>query len=336
MVAVLLFTMVLGHLAGEIPTEFYLDESRSMKSESEIRVYAQEKGFLEPFFYLGIRSTQLDISGVSLYFPKASWNGTQNRFHRYLKSLMNGTLGFSEYHHKNVSELIFEPLLRTLLINILVILISYGLGLYLGYFQSVNTRPWLGRILDAAGQFFYAIPSFWLAILLIWIFANKYMLYIFPMKGWEWDSSNGVLWAMVSFVHHLILPVFCLSIGSVAYIAAVFNSRIRSEMGKSYFTMALAKGLSHREAVKKHVLKNAITPVIAISSGLLPALISGSVIIESIFGIPGMGKLAFDSFLARDFPTIYAITILAVTLTWINWIIADYLYSRLDPRIKFS
>jgi peptide/nickel transport system permease protein len=333
--AVLVFTMVLGHMAGEIPPEFYDSESRKSKSDSEIKVYIEEKGLKEPFFYFSIGASEIPLLNSALYIPKFSWNGSGNRFHRYIKSVLDGSLGYSEYHNKKVSELIYKPFLRTLILNLFVIIITYGLGLYLGYFQSINDKPWLEKLLDGIGQFFYAIPSFWLAILLIWIFANRFMIPIFPMKGWNWDPSNGMLQALTSFLHHLFLPVFCLSIGSVAYLASVFYSGIRREMQKGYFKMAIAKGLSRKEAIRKHVFKNAIIPVVAISSGILPALISGSVIIESIFGIPGMGKLAFDSFLSRDYSTIYAITIIAMTSTWINWIIADYIYSRLDPRIRF-
>ncbi len=328
---VLFMTMLLGHFAGEIPPYLYEDSRRGEFSEESIEIFKDKTGLNEPFFYFS-----LEAAGTSIfYYPNISWNGSKNRFHRYISNFISGNLGYSNYYKSKIWDLIKMPVLRTVFINVLVLIIVYTSALYLGYFQALNEQSTIGKILNAAGQILYAFPSFWLAILLIWLFANQQNLYLFPTSGWNWNSELGFFHALMNFAWHLVLPVLCLSLGSIIYVASIFQQKIEQETKKNYYKALIARGFSRKYILRKHILKTAIIPVIAISTDILPALISGSVIIECIFGIPGMGRLAFQAFFTKDFQVIYAITLMATILTWVNWILADFLYSKLDPRVQF-
>lgn len=328
---VLFLTMLLGHIAGEVPPHLYEANNRQQFSEQSIENYKEKSGLNESFFYYTIKA-----EGSSLfYYPSFKWNGSSNRFHRYLSGFLSGDLGYSLYYKDKVWSVIKMPILRTAIINLLVLLIVYSFGLYLGYYQSLYQNSFLAKLFNTTGHIFYALPSFWLAILLIWLLANQQNLYLFPANGWNWDANQGILNAVFKLIWSLILPVFCMSIGSVIYIANIFHQKIEEEKKKTYYKALVARGFSKNYILKKHIFKLAIIPVIAISTDLFPALISGSVIIESIFNIPGMGRLAFQAFFTKDLQIIYAITVLATILTWANWVIADYLYSKLDPRIQF-
>ncbi len=328
---VLLLTMILGHYAGEIPPYLLEDDGKRAYSKDQIERYKEKSGLNEPFFYISINKG----GDTYFYYPQFEWNGLENRFHRYLSNFMLGNLGYSGFYKSNVWEVIKMPILRTVIINIIVLIIVYSAGLYLGYFQVLNQKSIIGKLFNVTGQVFYAIPSFWLAILLLWLFANSQNLYLFPTSAWHWNNDKGIINALLNLSWSLVLPVICLSLGSVIYIASILQQKMAEETKKSYFKALLSRGFSRKYILRKHVFRIALIPVVAVSTDIIPGLISGSVIIESIFNIPGMGRMAFQAFFARDFQIIYAITLMATVLTWLNWILADYIYSKLDPRVQF-
>ncbi|QNL20744.1 ABC transporter permease [Hyphobacterium sp. CCMP332] len=328
---VLLLTMILGHYAGEIPPYLLEDDTKRVYSEEQVEQYKEKSGLNEAFFYISINKK----GDKYFYYPHFKWNGSKNRFHRYLSNFILGNLGYSNFYKSNVWDVIKLPILRTVIINIIVLIFVYSAGLYLGFYQVLKHNSIIGKSFNVIGQVFYAIPSFWLAILLLWLLANSQNFYLFPTNGWVWNTNHGIIYAILNLSWSLVLPVICLSLGSVIYIASIFQQKMKEETKKSYFKALLSRGFSRKYILRKHVFRIALIPVVAVSTDLIPGLISGSVIIESIFNIPGMGRMAFQAFFTKDYQIIYAITLMATVLTWLNWILADYIYSKLDPRVQF-
>jgi peptide/nickel transport system permease protein len=174
--------------------------------------------------------------------------------------------------------------------------------------------------------------------MLIMLFGGGEYWDIFPVYG---ISSLGAeqypffKW-LVDRIWHLVLPVFCLSYGGWAYLSRLMKAELLEVIREDYIRTARAKGLEERIVIMKHALRNALLPLITLLAYLLPSLFGGSVIIESIFSIPGMGQLGFEAVLSRDYPVIMALTTISAILTLIGLILSDVLYAVFDPRIKLQ
>lgn len=329
----LFLTIVLGHIAGEVPAYIYEGRNAENSQYNEVEENFKKKfGLNEKLFYISIKKGRSSL--LPIIYPKFEWNGKKNRFHRYVSQILNGSLGRSQFYNKPVSEIIFPPMLRTILINIISLILIFSMALISGYFLTFSENKRLKSITELSLQFLYASPSFWLAILFLWLFANQNILNIFPISGWEWNAKENIFSNSAKLSYHLILPVLSLSLGSIAYFSSLFHHRLSEEMNKNYYRSMLSKGLKGKAIRKRMLMKNSISPLLALSYSLIPGLIGGSVIIEKIFGIPGIGKLSYEAFLSRDYPVIYAITIFSAALTWINWILIDYLLTKLNPRMN--
>jgi peptide/nickel transport system permease protein len=180
----------------------------------------------------------------------------------------------------------------------------------------------------------FATPSFWLALLLMDFLGVR--LGIFPIAGikslgYEYLSFGGRIWDMV---HHLILPVFVSAFGGLAGFSRYMRSTMLDVIRQDYILTARAKGLSERVVIYKHALRNALLPVITILGLAVPGLIGGSVIFETIFAIPGMGKLFYDGVMMRDYPLIMGILVIGAGLTLLGNLLADIGYALADPRIR--
>jgi peptide/nickel transport system permease protein len=183
-----------------------------------------------------------------------------------------------------------------------------------------------------------AIPSFWLALLLIMIFSVKLgWLPISGMHSLLLDYSNLSFWDKTwDITSHAILPVFVLSFAGLAWLSRYTRSSMLEIVRQDYITTARAKGLSEGKVIYKHALRNALLPIVTIFGLSLPGLIGGSVIVETIFAWPGMGRLAYQAVLARDYPLIMGTSVFSVFLLLFGNLLADILYGIVDPRIKYE
>lgn len=259
---------------------------------------------------------------------------------RYLKWLKNISIldfgrSFSPDGRK-VIEKIGERIPITLTINLLSIILIIVISVPFGIFISVKKGSISERLLSFVSFIFYSIPSFWFALILITVF-GVYMG-ILPISGLRsLNYSNLSLWGkLIDLCKHLILPVIVASIGSIAgfsrYMASNFDDVLRQE----YITLAKIKGLPESLILRRHALKNALLPVITILGLSIPGLIGGSVIVESIFSIPGMGELFYKSVMARDYPVIMGMLVISSFLTLLGNLIADICYAIVDPRIRLK
>lgn len=259
---------------------------------------------------------------------------------RYIKWLKNiAFLDFGKSFSpdgRKVIDKIGERIPVTLTINFLSMLLILFLSIPIGIFISIKKGSLIERITTFVSLLFYSIPSFWLALILIMFFGIKWgILPISGLKSLNY-ANMGILEKVMDISKHLVLPVLVGSLGGIAgfsrYMASNFDDVIRQD----YITLARIKGLPENKVLRRHALKNAIIPIITILGLSIPGLIGGSVIIESIFSIPGMGELFYKSVMARDYPVIMGMLVISSVLTLFGNLIADICYALADPRIRYQ
>lgn len=250
------------------------------------------------------------------------------------------TLDFGESYrdHRPVIDKIGEAIPVTLLLNMMTILIIYIVSVPIGIYTALRPKGIVDRMSSIILLVLYSIPSFWVAVMLMVALGSGDHLNWFPITGIASDGVSILPWyGMIGNVAwHLVLPVTCLTYGGFAFLSRFVRSSFLEVIRKEYIRTARAKGLSEWKVVMRHGLKNALIPIITLMSTLLPALLGGSVIIEQIFSIPGMGRLGFEAVLTRDYPVIMAIATISACLTLVSIMIADVMYAVVDPRISFE
>lgn len=256
----------------------------------------------------------------------------------WLKRLLKLDFGESFKDHRPVLSKIAETLPVTLTLNILSIIIIYLISIPLGIFSALNPRSMTDKCVTFLLFVLYSLPSFWVAAMLIVYLGGADYLDLFPIVGIVSDGAEKLPWYgwIGNVAWHLVLPVTCLVYGGFAFLSRFSRASMLEVIRQDYIRTARAKGLSEARVIYKHALRNAMIPLLTLMSTILPALLGGSVIIEQIFSIPGMGRLSFESVLARDYPTIMAIAAIDAFLTLLSILIADIMYVAVDPRISFE
>ena len=236
--------------------------------------------------------------------------------------------------HRPVLDKVAERLPVTIMINVLSILVILAVSIPIGILSAVRRNSLFDRSTTIFVFIGFAMPSFWLALLMMdWFGVRLGLLPISGIKslGYDYLSFGG---QMLDRVQHLILPVFISAIGGLAGFSRYMRSNMLEVIRQDYILTARAKGLSERVVIYKHALRNALLPVITILCLSVPGLIGGSVIFETIFAIPGMGKLFYDGVMMRDYPLIMGILVICAILTLIGNLLADVGYAMADPRIR--
>ncbi|MFZ0942741.1 MAG: ABC transporter permease [Syntrophobacteraceae bacterium] len=256
----------------------------------------------------------------------------------WVKRIFTLDFGFSYKDHRNVWDKISERLPITIQLNIISIFLVYLIAIPCGIYSSTHEGSFVDKILTVGFFFLYSLPSFWVAVLLIMLFGGGDFWDVFPVYGISSIGSEtmGLLPWLIDRMWHMVLPVVCLTYGGLAYLSRLTRAAMLEVIREDYVRTARAKGLSERVVIFKHAFRNALLPLITLLAFLLPSMFGGSVIIESIFSVPGMGQLGFESVLSRDYPVIMAITAISALLTLIGLLISDILYAALDPRIKLE
>jgi peptide/nickel transport system permease protein len=260
------------------------------------------------------------------------------RYWIWVKQIATLDFGNSYKDHRPVINKIAERIPITLTLNIISIILIYLIAIPIGVYSAVAH----GRFSERLSTFFlfilYSIPSFWMAMILIFFLGGGDYWDLFPVYGLlSPGAENYPFYAKaVNFLWHIALPVFCLTYGSLAYLSRFQKGSLLEVLREDFVRTATAKGLPKHKVLLKHALRNALIPIITILAGILPAMIGGSVIIESIFSIPGIGQLGFEAVLSRDYPVIMAIATISAVLTLFGILIADLVYVLVDPRISFE
>jgi len=260
------------------------------------------------------------------------------RYVIWLGQMVRLDFGTSYKDHRPVIDKIFEALPITLQLNLISIFVIYLISIPLGVYSATHQYTLRDSATTVSLFVLYSMPNFWVAMLLMYFFSGGAHFDWFPVFGlssvgaenWPW------YWWLWDRTWHMILPVFCLSYAGFAYMSRYARSGLIESIRQDYIRTARAYGFNERTVIYKYALRNSLIPIITLMGTLLPGMIGGSVIIEYIFSIPGMGRLSFEAILSRDYPLVMGILTITAFLTLIGLIISDTLYAIVDPRIKFQ
>jgi peptide/nickel transport system permease protein len=226
----------------------------------------------------------------------------------------------------------------TLKMNFMSIFLTYLIAIPIGIFSSTHQYSLGDRISTVLLFVLYSLPTFWVGTMMIWLLTGPPYLDWFPSS----HAVSADYATMTSFeafwdsIWHLTLPVICLTYGGVAYISRQMRAGMLETIRQDFIRTARAKGLSEPVVIFKHALRNSMIPIITLLANLLPLMIGGSVIIEQIFSIEGLGNLSFEAVLNRDYPVIMTIFTFSGFLTLLGILLSDIMYALVDPRIKYS
>ncbi|SKA17893.1 peptide/nickel transport system permease protein [Trichlorobacter thiogenes] len=236
--------------------------------------------------------------------------------------------------NRPVLDKIKERLPITLSLNLVALIIEFGLAIPIGVLAALKRNSHFDKGTTVFVYLGIAMPNFWLALLLMYLFGVK--LSWLPISnlhtlGYESYSWVAQVWDLVK---HLILPLIVASFGSLAGVSRYMRSGMLGVIGQDYIVTARAKGLSERVVIWKHALRNALLPLVTLLGFSVPGLIGGSVIIETIFSIPGMGQLFYQGVMSRDYPVVMGILVIGAFLTLLGNLLADIGYAFADPRVR--
>jgi peptide/nickel transport system permease protein len=257
------------------------------------------------------------------------------RYLAWLEGLLSGNLGISFTHRRPVSELIRESAGNTLLLAGLALILQFVLGILAGWLAAATRRRWVDRLLTTGASVAYSLPSFWLALALVWLFAVRLgWLPVSQMHAVD-AGEHAALWRWLDSLRHLILPCLALSLPAAGGIALVAREQVRSGLGRPYARAARARGMG-RAALARQSLRGALTPLISLLGLSLPGILGGSVVLEVLFAWPGMGRLAYQAVLAKDEPLVLGCACVTALLVVAGSLIADLLAAWADPRVRES
>ena len=253
----------------------------------------------------------------------------------YIKNLFSFDLGFSFRHNMDVLDIILDRLGPTLLLMSTTLFLSVGIGILLGLFAAMHVNHWQDSLISILAIISYATPLFWVGLMLMVIFSIH--LDWFPATGMEDIIKFYTGWERFLYIaHHLILPSITLSLFYLALYTRLMRASVLEQHGMDYVVTARAKGASENRVTFKHVLRNAILPVITMAGFQVGALLGGSVVVEAVFGWPGLGQLAFQTLFARDINLLLGIFFLSACLVVVINLLVDLIYTFLDPRIELD
>jgi peptide/nickel transport system permease protein len=251
----------------------------------------------------------------------------------YVQRVVTFDLGFSFRHGMPVSELMLARLGPTLLLMGTVLVLSIGVGILLGSLAARNLNRWQDNLISSLTVLAYATPVFWAGLMLIVVFSIK--LGWFPTSGMQKVAAFYEGFDRVKDIaHHLVLPAVTLTLFYLALYTRLMRASVLEQLTMDYVVTARAKGLTERQIVRRHVLRNAMLPVVTMAGVQVGAILGGAVVVETVFAWPGLGLLAYESLFARDLNLLLGIFFVSTCLVVAVNLVVDLAYSALDPRIE--
>lgn len=246
----------------------------------------------------------------------------------WLGRIARGDLGTSIFSGLPVATLIRQRAEATIALTVLAMLIAVGVGVPLGVIAAWKKGSWIDRVVMVFAVSGFSMPVFWLGFLLVYVFAIS--AHWLPVQGYR-PLADGV----GAFLRHLILPAVTLSVVYMALIARMTRASMLGVLGEDFIRTAFAKGLAPRRVLVRHALKNASLPVVTIIGIGFALLIGGAVVTESVFALPGLGRLTVDAIVRRDYPVIQGVILVVSGVYVLINLVVDLLYVVLDPRIRY-
>ena len=308
LLGITLITFGVMHLAPGKPVDQITDMNMKVSAEAKqqlIRLYGLDKPW---------------------YVQYASW----------LKRIVKLDLGNSFKDGRPAIKKIAERLPATLLLNFVSLALILGIAIPIGIISALKHNTIIDRVLSVFVFIGFSLPTFWLALMLMIVFGLK--LGVLPISGLYALNHDEMTFMQRIFdmAHHLILPALVSAFTGLAGLSRYVRSGMLDVLRQDYIRFAYAKGLSKSRIIFRHAASNALLPVITILGLSLPGLIGGGFIFETIFAYPGMGRLGYDAIMARDYPVIMAVGLIAALLTLVGNLIADISYAWADPRIRYK
>ena len=252
---------------------------------------------------------------------------------KYLGQVLSGDLGYSFYYDDSVSTLILGHLPTTLMLTLSALVLAVGIGTLFGVYAAIKPRGVFSNFVTVFSLLGYATPVFWLGMIILLVFALY--LPLFPAFGIRSIPEPEHLFdRILDLINHLVLPVFTLAILYLANYSRLSRASMLDVLGADYIRTARTKGLSEFKVIFKHALKNAALPVVTMAGLQLGHIFSGAVLVETVFSLPGLGPLLYESIMRRDYPVILGVLFGAASTTIVANIITDLVYKRMDPRIQ--
>lgn len=341
----------------------------AVNSQTTIKTGAADSGVIahQPLLALKAQSDNLFSAYAGMksgantslkYIPAVHVYGFRNQFHRWLfgdvpwfggespdpsktsKGFFRGDFGNSYLDDRPVSSILRDAMGWTLLISFIVLVLIYVISIPEGVSLAVRKGSLYDKVATLILFILNSVPSFWVGTMLIIFFTSNYYanwMDIFPPYGLGKIGPEYSLWERITDrSYHLLLPVFCSVYGSFAYISRQMRGSMLSVLRQDYIRTAFAKGLNPKTVYWKHAFRNSLIPIITLFSSFLPAMISGSVVIEYLFTIPAMGRVSYEAVVARNFPVLFTILMFSAILTMLGTLVSDILYVATDPRISFT
>ncbi|CAN5657974.1 ABC transporter permease [soil metagenome] len=319
LIIITIISFLVCRLAPGDPTEMKIGNTgESQKTDSKNQINETTKKYYKMKFGLD----------KPLYTQYFIWMG----------NMLQGDFGNSFKDNRPVLDKIVERLPITITINFISIFLIYIVAIPIGIYSAARQYSFTDKLTTVILFILYSLPNFWIAVLSIVFLCNVEYIKIFPVSGitsLQYDSLG--LWDKIwDRIMHLFLPVVVSSLASFAFTSRQMRSSMLEVIRQDYIRTAKAKGLSERTVILKHALKNSLIPILTLLGSLLPVMIGGSFIVETIFSIPGIGQLATRAIFDRDYPMIMAELVLVSILTVMGILLVDILYAFVDPRIAFT
>ncbi len=251
----------------------------------------------------------------------------------YLWRLVRLDLGFSSIYGKPVSTVIVERLPATLLLMCAALSFAFFVGLVLGVLAARRVNGWTDSLISTLGLVFYATPSFWFGLMAIVLFAVQ--LNWLPAGGFEEIGAGYTgLRRALDIASHLVLPTLTLGLIFLAIYLRIMRASMLEVLTLDFVRTARSKGLDETRVLTRHVLRNAMLPMVTLIGLQAGTMLGGSVVVESVFSLPGLGRLAYEAVVQRDLNTLLGIVFVSALLVILVNFLVDLVYARLDPRIS--
>lgn len=259
--------------------------------------------------------------------------GTQ--FVRYVANVARGDLGESFTHHRPVAAVLAEALPNTLLLGGVALTLSFLLGLGLGIVQARYAGGWADAALGTLALGLASVPAFWLGLMFLLVFAE--WLHWLPVAGMTdvvTGSGTGLAHRVLDVARHLVLPALTLALINAAAVARFHRAAMLEALGADFVRAARARGLGELRILMRHALRVALAPAITLAGLSVPTLLTGAVLVESVFGWPGMGRVAYEAIFARDYNVITGVAVVAGVVVALGNLLADLGVAAADPRVR--
>jgi len=277
---------------------------------------------------LGLRANSAQIAS----FNKA--NGYDRpvvvQYLSYINGLLHGNLGYSYAENQTVAALFQERLARSIYLSGISLVLAILIALPLGIFQAVRRNSVGDNVATSAAFILYSMPSFFLGLILIQVFALS-----FPILGFEASQSTSI-WAVIGDWHDMLLPILTLTLITVANFSRYMRSSSIDVLAQDYIKVARAKGLPERLVLLRHMVRNASLPMVTLIGLFLPALLAGNLITETLFNFEGLGLLFYTSLGKEDYPVLLAYTLIGAVFVVVGNFVADIALTVADPRIRLA